>query len=168
MAENRSLGSRCFYLSKFEVADYVGSRAAYEGLDWLSFLEAIGHVARFKEMPRASDLSAAGCSNITELADRIDAKAVTWDDFLGHLPPGRPLDPFETRLHMLLRWLFHMLDKRRRKLKADKLKTSTTATIRASAKLLRRLKDGDGRRGYQGAVIPAEKMNDPLAFPPPT
>ena len=32
----------------------------FSAMDWLSFLEALGHVVRFKEMPRAADLAAAG------------------------------------------------------------------------------------------------------------
>jgi hypothetical protein len=40
-------------------------------LDWLSFLEAISHVARFKPLPKASDLQAAGLRDVTALLESL-------------------------------------------------------------------------------------------------
>jgi hypothetical protein len=44
----REEGNLCYYFAKFTVFDYMKDAAKYSALDWLSFLEALGHVVRFK------------------------------------------------------------------------------------------------------------------------
>jgi len=104
----------CFYFSKFTVHDYVKDSVRNESLDWLSFLEALGHVARFKELPRHQDLVHHGFKQGTcvELADGLRLENVSWNEWMATHPPvgdnaGEPA--FHVRLESLLSLLFHML-----------------------------------------------------------
>jgi hypothetical protein len=82
-------------------------------MDWLSFLEALGHVARFKEAPRLADLAADGLDSIAALADALDAKGEGWNDYVAAHPPTVPADPFPVRLKQTLQLLFRAADRPR-------------------------------------------------------
>ena len=112
----REEANLCFYLGKFEVADYEKEPRRFEGLDWLSFLEALGHIARFKELPLEADLWAAGfpSGNLPELQRSLELDHVTWNEWMAAHPPtdpDAPPDPFHVRLKMILSLLFYMLTK---------------------------------------------------------
>jgi hypothetical protein len=120
----RAEGNLCFYFSKFEVVDYQKNAMTYESLDWLSFLEAIGHIVRFKEMPKLEHLvSFAGVEDVVELVEQLDAEGASWNDFMGRygeagLAEGDDdVDPFHVRLDELIKLLFHMRTKAAQKQK---------------------------------------------------
>lgn len=77
----REEGNACYYLAKFETVDCVKSAVKFSTLDWLSFLEALGHVCRFKELPRSHDLAADGFASggAAELMADLDDKGLTWN-----------------------------------------------------------------------------------------
>lgn len=119
----------CFYLSKFTVFDYQQDVNRHECLDWLSFLEALGHIARFKDMPRRQDLISHGfpSGTLPELIEGLRASNTSWDEWMAAHPPvedfkGEP--PFHVRLESLLSLLFFMLDTLPKKPPADESKGS--------------------------------------------
>ena len=86
---NPPQGNLCYYLSKFEVVDYEKHSSAYECMDWLSFLEAIGHIVHFKEMPKKEFLERhAGVDSAVELVDKIEEEGSTWNDFRAKVSEG--------------------------------------------------------------------------------
>jgi hypothetical protein len=114
---SREESNLCFYFSKFEVADYQAQNTKFECMDWLSFLEALGHVVRYKEMPRLCDLKAAGFGDAVELAKALDALGtlsggVGWNRWMGDHEPTGDADAFEVQLDETLKLLFYMLDRR--------------------------------------------------------
>jgi hypothetical protein len=114
-------------------------------LDWLSFLEALGHVARFKPLPNASDLAAANFRDVPALLDALldgsanggggggsggsggsvgdgggssgsssngGALAETWSAWLESRAKGGRPDAFPQRLEHVIKFMFHMLERR--------------------------------------------------------
>ena len=118
-------GNLCFYLAKFQVVEYdKGSGDRFRCMDWLSFLEALGHVVRYKDMPRLDDLRANGLLSAVELADAVEPLgAQGWNKWMAEHPPTGEEDPFHVRLDEAIKLLLHMLHKNAlKKLKPDKEK----------------------------------------------
>ena len=107
----REEGNLCFYYSMFEVVDYQKDADQHECMDWLSFLEAFGHIARFKELPRRAELKALGLDSCCDLVDKIELENQTWNNYMARNPPQAEEDPFHVRLEEILKLLFHMLGK---------------------------------------------------------
>ena len=64
-------GHLCFFEAKFTVVDPAQDDQRFHMLDFLSFLEALGHVGRYKEMPRGRDLEAEGLDGVDGLAESL-------------------------------------------------------------------------------------------------
>jgi len=102
----REEANLCFYCAKFTVVDYVRDKARYECLDFLSFLEALGHVARFKWLPKVSTLAAQGLGSLPELMAYLKDPTTphhSWDAWMAaHEDEESPEDCFSVRLHSLI------------------------------------------------------------------
>mmetsp|Transcript_20575 Transcript_20575/g.26759 ORF Transcript_20575/g.26759 Transcript_20575/m.26759 type:complete len:1083 (+) Transcript_20575:322-3570(+) len=126
----REDGNLCFYFSKFMVYDYVKDGDGNACMDWLSFLEAIGHVSRIKDLPSQAVLSANNFMNICELMDRLELLNLTLDDFMAEHPPKHGHeDPFHIKLESCILLMFYTLEK-----KAAAQKASAAAAKLALAK----------------------------------
>ena len=98
----------------------------YESLDWLGFLEALGHIVRFKELPRRPDLILAGFNSgsLVELAQALAAEGRSWDSFMADHKAEAAPEPFHERLDAFLGLLLHLWEKLPRR-KAAQAKTGT-------------------------------------------
>ena len=125
----RAEGNLCFYYSKFEVVDYQKDANDYECLDWLSFLEAIGHIVRYKEIPRKDQLQrSAEVESVVELVKKLEDEGTSWNEFMARVEQEDEGDdeeePFHVRLDEVIQLLFHMLARNAAKLKADAKKAA--------------------------------------------
>jgi len=107
----REEGNLCYYLAKFEVIDYAKEKDKYEGLDWLSFLEAFGHIVRFKEMPLVASLKKQGLEGVVGLVEQLAAESRSWNDYMAEQGLSGDQDPFHVELDQLFALLFHFVDK---------------------------------------------------------
>ena len=86
----------------------------YEGMNWLSFLEALGRMTDYKELPSKADLERYGISKeggLPEFVDRIADEGKAWDAWMQENSKGDDdEDPFHHRLDQLLSLIFHVLE----------------------------------------------------------
>jgi len=97
------------------VVDYDTDPHRHEHLDWLSFLEALGHVVRFKEMPRKVDLVYDGINSgtLVDLYKKLEksGQADFWNEYIATHPPQAPEEPFCEQLDAFLALLFYLWDR---------------------------------------------------------
>jgi hypothetical protein len=107
----REEANLCFYLAKFDVIFYQKNLHGYECMDWLSFLEAIGHIARFKDLPRQAELQEQGLESCCDLVEKLTTENTSWNDFMVANPPSAEEDPFHVRLEETIKLLFFQLSR---------------------------------------------------------
>lgn len=119
VVNNREEGNFAYYYSKFLVYDFEKKWDRYEGMNWLSFLEALGRMTDYKELPRQADLERYGISKeggLPEFVDRIADEGKTWDAWMQeNSKEDGAEDPFHHRLDQLLSLIFHVLERSTRK-----------------------------------------------------
>ena len=112
----RQEGNLAFYFGKMVVVDTEKHADRYQGLDWLAFLEALAHMARFKEIPTREKLDALDCSDIIDYEMKIRAEGLTWTDLLDGgsslSQAGSSVEKFAFHLDCCLHLFVFFLDKR--------------------------------------------------------
>ena len=96
----REEGNLSYYYSKFLVYDFE-KRDKYEGLSWLSFLEGLGRIVGYKNLPRRKALAKYGISQqggLFEFITRIEQEGKSWDQWMAENSTDGEEDPFHERL----------------------------------------------------------------------
>ena len=113
----RDEGNLSYYYSKFCVFDFTKKWDRYEGMSWLSFLEALGRIVGYKTLPRLADLEKYGISpegGLPEFSDRISDEGKEWDAWMQeNSTESGDEDPFHERLDQLIAYIFHVLESRK-------------------------------------------------------
>jgi hypothetical protein len=94
------------------VVDYDSDPHCHEHFDWLSFLEALGLVVRFNELPRKLDIQLGGVNSgsLVDLYAQLEATGQVdfWNAYLATHPPQAHEEPFSERLDAFMGLLFHL------------------------------------------------------------
>lgn len=109
------------------MVDYDRDPHRHEHLDWLSFLEALGHVVRFKELPAKVDIILGAGVGSGRLADLYAALEATgqpdfWNAHMATHPPQAPAEPFGEKLDAFLGLLFFLWERLPRRDKSGNLR----------------------------------------------